>query len=227
MEQKMNILLADADDEIRGLECDYLMVKDCEVRAVVSAAAVMEEMQQQIPTVCVLSANLLDQRTADLVQSLRTIDSDMPIVVYGDPSSKEDMLAVYRAGADVYLNKPFPMEVLLMQMQSLWRLYRVGLPQREGCYDFGNVYFDANSHQLGTAVLSSLEAEILDMLCRHRNEVVSSDVIRSTFWTDRGVDATHLLPVYIHRIRKYLECAPSVAITSVHGVGYKLVDVVK
>jgi len=226
MEQKMNILLADADDEIRGLECDYLQVKDCVVMAVATAQSIIDAVQQQKPDVCILSDKLQDMPVVSVVQNLRETGLDIPILVYGEAPTKEGMIAAYRAGIDAYLTKPFPMEVLLQQVCALRRLYRVGMPKREGCFDFGGVYFDANRHTIGGEKISTLEARILALLCQNRNQLVERDTILQTAWPEADSRGQHILPIYIHRLRQHLEIAPAVDIASVHGKGYKLVDVV-
>jgi len=228
MQTKPTILLAEADANIRGLMNDCLCMRDFNVTTAATAAAVLSSvLTHQSPMVCILSDNLSDMPIASLVQTLREGGFDMPILVFSDCTDKEQMLAVYQAGVDCYLHKPISMDILLLQVDALLRLYHVGKPQREDCFLLGDIYFDANSHRLGDATLSSLENELMIMLCRNRNNLVLASDIRRQLWLDRGVEGNHLLPVYIYHLRKYLEKVPAVAITSVHRQGYKLVDVVK
>lgn len=48
------------------------------------------------------------------------------------------------------------------------------------------------------------------------------DAIQKAIWEDEGYFVGRSMDVFISRLRKYLHVDPSVQLTNVHGVGYKL-----
>jgi DNA-binding winged helix-turn-helix (wHTH) protein len=70
--------------------------------------------------------------------------------------------------------------------------------------------------------LSDKEADILNILVRHCNELVERDLLLKEVWEDNGVITGRSLDVYVSRLRKKLQADPSVKIVNVHGRGYRL-----
>ena len=71
--------------------------------------------------------------------------------------------------------------------------------------------------------LTSKEADLLFLLFDNVNNTVERDVILNKVWGDEGDYIGRTLDVFISKLRKKLELDPSVKITNVRGVGYKLV----
>ncbi len=70
--------------------------------------------------------------------------------------------------------------------------------------------------------LSKKECELLEIFCEHLNEVVKREVLEKRVWEDNGVVVGRSLDTYISKLRKKFHEDPSIKITNVHGVGYKL-----
>ncbi len=70
--------------------------------------------------------------------------------------------------------------------------------------------------------LSKKECEILSILVDEINLVVTREALTKAVWEDHGVVVGRSLDTYISKLRKKLEDDPSIKITNVHGVGYKL-----
>ncbi len=71
--------------------------------------------------------------------------------------------------------------------------------------------------------LTSKEADLLQLLCSQRNEVVTREKILTTIWGDYDYFKGRSMDVFIARLRKYLNSDGNVNILNVHGTGYKLV----
>ena len=70
--------------------------------------------------------------------------------------------------------------------------------------------------------LTYREAKLLHFFCRHPNEVLPRHQIIESVWGEEGVQVTRSLDVFVSRLRKILKVDPSIKISSVHGVGYRL-----
>jgi DNA-binding response OmpR family regulator len=75
-----------------------------------------------------------------------------------------------------------------------------------------------------TIKLTTKESELLELLCRHGNEILERNYALKTIWIDDNYFNARSMDVYITRLRKYLKKDPSVKILNVHGRGYKLIS---
>jgi two-component system OmpR family response regulator len=71
--------------------------------------------------------------------------------------------------------------------------------------------------------LTTKESELLELLCRHKNEILERNFALKTIWIDDNYFNARSMDVYITRLRKYLRKDPDVKIANVHGRGYKLI----
>jgi DNA-binding response OmpR family regulator len=70
--------------------------------------------------------------------------------------------------------------------------------------------------------LSTKEAELLRLLCVHKNEVLTREEALLNIWHDDNYFNGRSMDVFLSKIRKYLKDDPTVEIINVHGRGYKL-----
>lgn len=66
------------------------------------------------------------------------------------------------------------------------------------------------------------ETKLLKLFAENPNQLLEREFIISKVWADEGVLVGRSLDVFVSRLRKKLTGDPSLAIVSVHGVGYKL-----
>ena len=90
----------------------------------------------------------------------------------------------------------------------------------------GNYRFDAQNQKLSLGEeefeLTFRESKLLLFLVEHANEVLNRDTILAGVWEDEGIVVGRSLDVFISRLRKILKADDSVAIKTVHGVGYRM-----
>lgn len=90
----------------------------------------------------------------------------------------------------------------------------------------GNYRFDAQNQKLSLGEeefeLTFRESKLLNYFATHANEVLNRDAILAAVWEDEGIVVGRSLDVFISRLRKILKVDDSVAIKTVHGVGYRM-----
>ncbi len=90
----------------------------------------------------------------------------------------------------------------------------------------GNYRFDAQNQKLSWGEeefeLTFRESKLLNYFATHANEVLNRDTILAAVWEDEGIVVGRSLDVFISRLRKILKADDSVAIKTVHGVGYRM-----
>jgi DNA-binding response OmpR family regulator len=73
--------------------------------------------------------------------------------------------------------------------------------------------------------LTGRETELLQLLLRHRGQVVSRDTILSEIWPERGEGASNVIEVYVRYLRRKLEAGGERRLLhTVRGRGYCLAE---
>jgi Transcriptional regulatory protein, C terminal len=89
----------------------------------------------------------------------------------------------------------------------------------------GKTLFDTRKQTLLIAEieqkLTFQEAQLLQLFCEHRNELLERDFILKTVWGDDGVLITRSVDVFVSRLRKLLKPDESLKIVNVHNRGYR------
>lgn len=72
--------------------------------------------------------------------------------------------------------------------------------------------------------LSSKEAELLNLLCNHKDDVLPRSKALNMIWKEDNYFTGRSMDVFIVKLRKYLQVDSSIEIASLHGNGYRLVE---
>jgi DNA-binding response OmpR family regulator len=121
------------------------------------------------------------------------------------------------------------MEELLYRIEAILRRStgNSSLVRKEDSYIIGQYNFNPLKQLLifndKTTKLTTKESELLELLCRHGNEILERNFALKTIWIDDNYFNARSMDVYITRLRKYLMKDPAVKILNVHGKGYKLI----
>jgi DNA-binding response OmpR family regulator len=156
------------------------------------------------------------------------VDQAIPIVFLTARSQVDDRIAGFKAGGDDYLTKPFSHEELILRIEAILRRTqgRETETERER-FELGEFTFDHRnlvlSHPSEERKLTRKEADVLRLLCLHREQVLPRELVLNMVWGDDTYFLGRSLDVFISRLRKYLKPDPKVQIVNVHGVGFKLV----
>lgn len=155
-------------------------------------------------------------------------ETDLAGIISDTLSEKGFEVRCVGNGAGDYIRKPFAISELIVRTHSLLGHrhpetdpMQTGLPVTLGRFTFdpaaGTLSMDGNS-----TVFPSREAALLFMLSSHIGETVPNPVILKNIWKGDDYFTTRSLNVHITRLRKRLAADPSVSITSIRGIGYRL-----
>ncbi len=182
------------------------------------------------PDICVIDIMLPRKNGLSLVNDIRTVDEDIPLIFLTAKTQTEDVLKGLEIGADDYMKKPFSMEELILRIKKLVRRQNRATPlpvivpdSSIGQYSFNEVRLTLGC---GDKVinLSQREADVLRLLIANKNALLSRHTALISIWGDDNVFNARSMDVYISRLRKYLAADPAIGIINVRGQGYKLVD---
>jgi DNA-binding response OmpR family regulator len=221
------ILLAEDDNNLGSLLRNYLIAKKYDATLCVNGKEALESFQKNEFNICIIDIMMPVMDGLTLAKEIRKINNNIPIIFLTAKNQKEDIIEGFITGADDYITKPFSMEELLYRIEAILR--RVTDPvvlKKEENYKIGDYSFDTLKQLLTfkdqTIKLTTKESELLELLCRNKNEILERNYALKAIWIDDNYFNARSMDVYITKLRKYLKKDPSVKILNVHGKGYKL-----
>lgn len=176
--------------------------------------------------VVVLDLMLPGRHGLDVLRDLRSTGFAKPVLILTALDSIEERVQGLDSGANDYLVKPFAFAELLARIRALLRR---DYPERELFLRADDLEMDLLARRVargGSAVeLTGREYELLEYLLRHKNEVVTRDMIARDVWKESTGAMTRIIDVYINALRKKVEqSGRRPLIHTVRGIGYALRD---
>jgi two-component system OmpR family response regulator len=221
------ILLAEDDNNLGVLLRNYLIAKKYDATLCINGKEALESFRKNVFNICIIDIMMPEMDGLTLVKEIRKIDQNIPVIFLTAKNQKEDIIEGFITGADDYITKPFSMEELLYRIEAILR--RVTEPviiKKEERYSIGDYTFDTLKQLLSykdqTIKLTTKESELLELLCRHKNEILERNFALKAIWIDDNYFNARSMDVYITKLRKYLKKDTAIKILNVHGKGYKL-----
>jgi len=225
--KKFSILLAEDDPNLGKLLKDYLLAREYEATLVTDGAQAMKIFRKEKFQICLLDVMMPELDGFALAKGIREIDPDIPIIFLTAKNLKQDVIEGFKSGADDYITKPFSMEELIYRIEAiLRRSVKKPADTSAAVYSIGKFTFDVTRQLLTwqdqSRKLTTKESELLELLCRHKNEVLERNFALKSIWIDNNYFNARSMDVYITKLRKYLSRDENVEILNIHGKGYKL-----
>lgn len=166
-----------------------------------------------------------------LCRELRNKQIKTPVLMLTAKTTVEDKVAGLDSGADDYLTKPFA----FMELHSrLHALIRRSKQESSPILKITDLEVDPIKHKAmrnGKPLsLTPKEFAILELLLRHRDEVVTRTMIIEHVWDYNFDSMSNVVDVFMAALRKKIDKGPAspagrakqALIQTVHGVGYKI-----
>lgn len=232
MQPAKRILLAEDDPSLGFVIKDNLSFKGYDVTLCTDGEAAERSFLENTYNLCIFDVMLPRKDGFSLARSVRSKNSEVPILFLTAKAMMEDKLQGFSTGADDYITKPFSLEELFCRIEVfLRRSQDTGeVPVEEKNFMLGQYRFDyinlSLKDQGNEKKLTQKEADVLRLLYVNRNRVLKREEILRHVWGDDDYFMGRSMDVFISKLRKYLKDDSSVQIVNYHGVGFKL-DIVK
>ncbi len=160
----------------------------------------------------ILDINLPDGDGRDFCARVRKQGHTMPIIMLTGASGEGDVISGLNAGANDYIAKPFRTTELLARLQAQLRTFD---SSEDAVFSIGPYTFRPAAKLLIGADkkqrvrLTAKEVDILKLLLRNANKVVSRQVLLDEVWGYNAGVTTHTLETHIYRLRQKMEGDPS------------------
>jgi DNA-binding response OmpR family regulator len=156
-------------------------------------------------------------------RSARGQGNRVPILLLTARDAVDDRVAGLDAGADDYLGKPFSFDELAARVRALLRRPREAVPV---VLSAAGLRLDPARREVtvrGKSVpLTTKEFSLLELLLRHRGQVLTREQITRQLWDQDFDGASNVLEVHVKNVRRKLSKAGhDEAIETVRGTGYR------
>ncbi|WP_423130067.1 response regulator transcription factor [Gaoshiqia sp. Z1-71] len=221
-----HIFLVEDEPSFGAVLRSYLELNDFKVSWVDDGKYALERFRNGQYDICLLDVMLPNVDGFTIGKEIRRIDQNIPFIFLTAKTLKEDVIEGFRIGADDYVTKPFDTEVLICKIRAILNRDRRQTGQPADEYRIGSYLFHLKKRSItregNEQQLSPREAELLQLLCEYKNELLPRETALKKIWGDDGYFTARSMDVFITRLRKYLADDPSVGIRNIHSSGFIL-----
>ena len=178
MEKKLNILLAEDDENLGQLLFTYLQGKGYSVVLARNGKIAYEKFNgnKNKFDFLILDVMMPEMDGFTLAKEIRQIDKLVPILFLTAKSLKEDKLQGFEIGADDYLTKPFSMEELIARINAIMKRISPEVKDVKGQIFIGKIPYEPELSILklveGDKKLTTKENQLLNLLIKNKNEIL-------------------------------------------------------
>jgi two-component system KDP operon response regulator KdpE len=224
------ILLVDDDVSIQRAVAPLLRSRGYHVDVVSTGVeAVAAVAGAGAPDLIVLDLGLPDLEGEEVCRRMRT-HTRAPIIILSARSGEAEKVAALDIGADDYVTKPFGPDELVARIRvALRRVSEAGEPAVERVIA-GDITIDFARHRVlrgdDELRLTPKEFELLALLARNADRVLTHRAILKAIWGANAVDQPEHLWVLMGQLRKKIEPDPGTPryLLSEPWVGYRFVS---
>lgn len=224
-ERNIRVLVIDDEESIRRALKSILSLRNYDVSLSSSGEDGINAAIETNPEIVILDLSLPDMDGLDVCRELRTWMT-APILILSVRGNEGDKVTALDLGADDYLTKPFQAGELLARMRAILRRAesRVVQPPEIQAGDLTISLAKRAVFLKGKEIsLTRTEFEILSVLVRNMDCVVTHKMLADKLWEDGEARDPQLLRVHISNLRKKIEPGPSLPryILTEPGVGFR------
>ncbi len=222
------IFLLEDDYNFGQVLQSYLEINDYEVVLVTDGVHAFDEYKKNNFDICILDVMLPNVDGFTIAQKIKGIHPFIPLIFLTAKTLKSDILEGFKIGADDYITKPFDSEVLLYKIKAIIKrnIPNEIFDRNKLTYKIGEFIFNYEKRTLNIAdheqKLSPKETELLFLMCKSGDQVMSRKDALIKIWGDNNYFTTRSMDVYITKLRKYLKKDPHMKIENIHGAGFIL-----
>ena len=214
-----NILLIEDDTALNKAISVYFKKEKFYVLSSFSGQEALDILFQNNLDLIILDINLPDLSGFDLIEQIKIINSNIPILILSACDLDSAILHGFNLGAEDYVTKPFNIEILHKKINVILKRNT-----KNTFYKDDHLFFDKNTSKLvinnEETKLTPLEFKLLSFFLE--NQILLKETIIEKIWdsNENYVDE-HTLLVNISRLRNKIEDDKHHYIKTVYGLGYR------
>lgn len=224
------VFVVEDDDSIRGLY-EIAFQDKFECKSFVKAEDMFEALKKESCDIIILDLMLPGMDGLKALSLLKeNVDTkNIPVIIASAKGDENIKVRGLDAGADDYIAKPFGMLELIARVKA--NLRKTGAKKNDDeILSYGDIRINNAEHTVyvndNVVPLTLKEYNLLTLLMKNIDCVVSREVILSEVWDYDYVGETRTLDMHIKSLRSKLGAyTDKQYITTVRGVGYKFTKI--
>lgn len=216
-----NILLIEDDRPLNKAISVYFKKEKFYVLSSFSGQEALDILSQNNLDLIILDINLPDLSGFDLIEQIKIINSNIPILILSACDLDSAILHGFNLGAEDYVTKPFNIEILHKKINVILKRNT-----KNTFYKDDHLFFDKNTSKLvidnKEIKLTPLEFKLLSLFLENQNQIILKETIIEKIWdSNENYGDEHTLLVNISRLRNKIEDDKHHYIKTVYGLGYR------
>lgn len=217
-----NILIVEDDKDINEMLQKVLKINGYNIKSAYSGTEALLLHNSDVDLI-ILDLMLPGKSGEEIISELKKI-KNVPVIVTSAINDIDAKLDLFNLGADDYVTKPFNNDELLARIKVH---LKHNLNNQDEVLKIGDIELNPKTYKVicnGLDItLSKIEFEILKLLMKNNNQVVTKSVLFDTIWDTMDSADENTLNVHISKIRNKLKKANSNKdyIETIWSVGYK------
>lgn len=223
------ILIVDDDSDIRNLIGIYLDNEGYSYIKCDNALTALEALKKTKVVLILLDVMMPQLDGINACIKFREL-TNAPIIFISAKTDDMDIVNGLMSGGDDYVTKPFNPVQLMMRVKAQIRRFRqYNAPaEKPNTLEYEDLTLNTETHRVWVngkeITLTFKEYEILELLLRNRNTILSMKQIYEAVWREEFIGAENTVMMHIANLRKKLSAGKPERsyIKTVWGRGYKI-----
>ena len=218
------ILVVEDDRDLNKTVCSFLNHNGYEAIGSLNANEAYDVLTDNIIDLIVSDIMIPGIDGFEFAASVRELNKEIPILFM---TAKDDITSKrkgFRIGVDDYMVKPIDFDELFLRIGALLRRAKIASNRK---LEIGNFLMDADEHTAylngEEILLTNREFSILYKLLSYPKKTFTRTQLMDEFWDADTETAPRAVDVYMTKLRSKLADCDDFKITTVHGLGYKVV----
>ena len=194
------ILIVEDDKNINEMLQEILKTNGYNTKTTYSGTEALLIHSSKVDLI-LLDLMLLGKTGEEIIKNLKEI-KDVPVIITSAISDIDKKLDLFNLGADDYVTKPFNNEELLARIKVH---LKHNLNNQDEVLKIGDIELNPKTYKVvcnGLDItLSKIEFEILKLLMKNNNQVVTKSMLFDTAWDPIDSADDNTLNVHISKIR--------------------------
>ncbi|MBE6772700.1 MAG: response regulator transcription factor [Clostridia bacterium] len=218
------ILVIEDDKDLCHTMCTYLNHNGYEATGVLSAEAAYQKLDETLYDLIISDIMLPGTDGYEIANSIRSTDSDTPILFV---TARDDFFSKQKgflAGIDDYMVKPVDLGELLLRIGAILRRSRIACSRK---LTVGSLVMDMDERTTkldGNEIpMTAREFNLLYKLLSYPGKTFTRSQLMDEFWESGTTSGLRTVDVYMAKLRDRFSSCDGFEIVTVHGLGYKAV----
>ena len=218
------ILVVEDNKELNKTVCSFLNHSGYDAVGCLNANEAYDALDENTFDLIVSDIMMPGVDGFEFAQSIRDINSDIPILFM---TARDDIASKqrgFRIGVDDYMVKPIDLDELFLRIGALLRRAKIASSRQ---LEIGCFVMDADEHTAylnGEEIsMTNREFRILYKMLSYPKKTFTRQQLLDEFWDADTESTPRAVDVYMTKLRSKLADCHDFEIKTVHGLGYKAV----